>query len=177
VALIDFLRDLAMPLPPILRVSSEFVLNNEIRRSLSGEKIDCERLQRLVESAMQKGIVLDGSVIAALRERLDRTMSRWSMDPFALQTLCELEVLIPLLRAVSVEADVWDAQNTYYELITALDGIEPGSVSSTSLQLVRVIGDRLGIAVPETFLPAVQKKVEIISVPQAPELQLSASAE
>jgi hypothetical protein len=104
-------------------------------------------------------------------------MTRWSIDPFALQTLSELEVLIPLLRAVSVEADLWHAQNTYYELITALEGIEPGGVSSTSLQLVRIIGDRLGIAVPETFLPAVQKKVEIISVPQAPELQLSASAE
>src|SRR2546425_969689 len=56
VTLIDFLRDLAMPLPPILRVSSEFVLNNEIRRSLSGEKVDCERLQRLIELASQKGI-------------------------------------------------------------------------------------------------------------------------
>jgi hypothetical protein len=177
VGLIDFLRDLAMSLPPILRVSSEFVLSNDIRRSLSSEKIDCERLQLLIESAMQKGIVLDGSVNVALRERLDRTMSRWSIDPFDLQTLSELQVLIPLLRTVSVEADLWQAQNTYYELMRALKHLRPGGISNTSMQLFRGLGDSLGIAVPETSLPGVEKKVAVISVPQAPELQLSASAE
>ncbi|MGH9515690.1 MAG: DUF3536 domain-containing protein [Terriglobales bacterium] len=177
VALIDFLRNLAMPLPPILRVSSEFVLGNDIRRLLSSEKVDCERLQCLIESAMEKGIVLDDSVKVALRERLDRTMSRWSIDPFNIQTLSELEVLIPLLRAVSVEADLWHAQNIYNELMKALKSIGLDSVSSTSLQLFRGIGHCLGIAVPETFLPAIEKKIEFISVPQAPELQLSVSAE
>jgi hypothetical protein len=177
VGLIDFLRDLAMSLPPILRVSSEFVLSNDIRRSLSSEKIDCERLQRLIESAMQKGIVLDGSVNVALRERLDRTMSRWSIDPFNLQTLSELQVLIPLLRPVSVEADLWQAQNTYYELMRELKHPTPGGISNTSAQFFRGLGDSLGIAVPETSLPPVEKKVAVISVPEAPELQLSASAE
>ena len=60
------------------------------------------------------------SVNVALRERLERTMNRWSIDPFEVQTLSELELLIPLLRAVSTEADLWQAQNTYYELMKAL---------------------------------------------------------
>jgi hypothetical protein len=177
VTLIDFLRDLAMPLPPILRVSSEFVLNNEIRRCLSSEKVDCERLQRLIESATQKGIALDGSANMALRERLDRTMIRWSMDPFEVQTLSELEVLIPLVRAVSVEADLWQAQNKYYEVMRASMYCKPGSVGNTSVQLFRSVGHSLGIAVPEIFLPAIETKVPAISVPYAPELQLSVSAD
>ena len=177
VTLIDFLRDLAMPLPPILRVSSEFVLNNEIRRSLSSEKLDCERLQRLIESAAQKGIALDGSVNVALRERLDLTMNRWSIDPLEVQTLSELEVLIPLLRAVSVEADLWEAQNTYYKLMRAMARLKPDRMGNTSVELFRRLGDSLGIAVPEAALPAIEKKFPILSVPQAPELQLSASVE
>jgi hypothetical protein len=177
VGLIDFLRDLAMPLPPILRVSSEFVLSNDIQRSLSSEKGECERLQRLIESAMQKGIVLDGAVNVGLRERLDRTMRRWSVDPFNLQTLSELQVLIPLIRAASVEADLWHAQNTYYELMTPLKHLNLGSISDTTLQLFRGLGDSLGIVVPETFLPVVKNKIAVISVLPSPELQLSVSAE
>jgi alpha-amylase/alpha-mannosidase (GH57 family) len=176
VTLIDFLRDLAMPLPPMLRVSSEFVLSNDIRRSLSSEKIDCERLQRLIASAMRKGIVLDASVNVALRERLDRTMNRWSIDPFDIETMSELEVLIPLVRAVSDEADIWQAQNTYYELMRTLNHLSPGSICNTSLELLRSLGHSFGIAVPEPFLPAIEKKVTVISAPP-PELQLSASAE
>src|SRR5262249_49767660 len=41
-ALIGFLRGLSMPLPAILRVSSEFVLNNNIRRALAGAEIDLD---------------------------------------------------------------------------------------------------------------------------------------
>ena len=174
--LIDFLRELAMPLPPILRVSSEFVLSNEIRRSLSGEKADCERLQCLIESAMHKGIALDGSVNVALRDRLDCAMSAWSIDPFDVQALRELEVLVPLLRDVSTEADLWQAQNTYYELMKSLKYINLRSVSNISVKLFRSLGDSLGIAVPETVLPVIEKEAAI-TVPQSPELQLSVSAE
>ena len=174
--LIDFLRELAMPLPPILRVSSEFVLSNEIRRSLSGEKADCERLQCLIESAMQKGIALDGSVNVALRDRLDCAMSAWSIDPFDVQALRELEVLVPLLRTVSTEADLWQAQNTYYELMKSLKHINLRSVSNISGKLFRSLGDSLGIAVPETVLPTIEQEA-VIPVPQSPELQLSVSAE
>src|SRR6202007_39889 len=93
VTLIDFLRDLAMPLPPILRVSSEFVLNNSIRRAISGERVDFERVRLLIRQAAQTGVALDEGVKLALRERLERTMYRWSNEPFVLQTLSELEQL------------------------------------------------------------------------------------
>jgi hypothetical protein len=176
VTLIDFLRDLAMPLPPILQVSSEFVLNNEIRRALSGEKLDCERLQCLIESATQNGIALDGSVNAALRERLDRTMNRWSIDPFEVQPLSELQVLIPIVRAVSVEADLWEAQNTYYELMKVIAPMKP-EMGNASRELFRSLGHNLGIAAPEAAFPASEKRFPVISMPQALELQLSASVD
>ena len=177
VKLIDFLRDLSMPLPPMLQVSSEFVLNNKIRRALSSGRIDCERLQRLIASAMQKGVVLDASVGVALRERLHRSIVRWSNDPFEVRVLNELQVLIPLIRTASVEADLWDAQNTYYELMKALKQLKLGTLSKATLQLFRSLGDSLGIAVPEGFLSVVEDEVVVISTPRAPEFQLSASAE
>jgi hypothetical protein len=174
--LIDFLRDLAMPLPPILRVSSEFVLKNEIRRVLSNEKLECDRLQRLLESATQKGIADEGSISAALRERLDRTMNRWAIDPFDMQTLSELEILISLIRVVSVEADLWQAQNTYYELMKVIAPLKPESIGDESFELFRRLGHSLGIAVPEKAPANVEKKVQVF-LRRKLELQLAASAD
>lgn len=173
--LIDFLKDVAMPLPSILRVSSEFVLNNEICRSLSSEKIDFEHLQCLIELVTQTDVDLDDSVNVALRERLERTMCRWSIDPFELQTLSELEQLVALLRTPPFQTDLWEAQNTYYEVMRASVGRNPGSVGRTSVELFRGLGHRLGIAVPETFLCVVENTIPVISVPEVPEMQLSAS--
>jgi alpha-amylase/alpha-mannosidase (GH57 family) len=177
VTLIDFLRDLAMPLPPILRVSSEFVLNNEIRRSLGSEKIDVKRLRLLIEMAAPQGIALDHSVKVALRERLHRTMNRWSTNLLDLQTLSELELLIPILHAASVEADLWDAQNRYYELRKTITASKLESPSDTWLQLFRSVGASLGIAVPQKLTSANENRFEVISLPPVAELQFSASAE
>jgi alpha-amylase/alpha-mannosidase (GH57 family) len=178
VTLIGFLRELAMPLPPILRVSSEFVLNNAIGRCLTSEKIDFERLRLLMKTAAQTGIALDDSVKLALREGLDRTMDCWSKDPFALQKLSELERLIPLFRAAPLKpGGLWQAQNTYYELMKEITYMKLGTPGETWLQLFRSLGDSLGIAVPQMFPSAREEEFAVASVPQAPELQLSASAE
>jgi len=178
VNLIGFLRELAMPLPPILRVSSEFVLNNAIRRCLRTEEIDFERLRVLMKMAAQTGIALDDSVKSALRERLDRTMDAWSRDPFALQKLSEVERLIPFFRAAPLKpAGLWQAQNTYYQLLKEIMDMKVGTPDDTWRQLFRSLGESLGIAVPQMFLPAEEKKFNVASVPQELQLQLSGHAE
>ena len=176
VTLIDFLRDLAIPLPPILRVSSEFVLNNEIRRSLSNEKIEVERLRLLIEMAAPRGVTLENSVKTALRQRLHRAIDRWSTDLFNLQILSDLQLLIPILKAGLVEADLWDAQNTYYELMKGITSSKLHAPSEEWLQLFRNVGAGLGIAVPQNFACAGEERLELTPVPP-PELQLSASAD
>ena len=176
VTLIDFLRDLAIPLPPILRVSSEFVLNNEIRRSLSNEKIEVERLRLLIEMAAPRGVTLENSVKTALRQRLHRAIDRWSTDLFNLQILSDLQLLIPILKAGLVEADLWDAQNTYYELMKGITSSKLHAPSEEWLQLFRNVGAGLGIAVPQNFACAGEEELELTPVPP-PELQLSASAD
>src|SRR4051794_16532850 len=177
ISLIGFLRDLAMPLPAILRVSSEFVLNNSISRAASSEKIDFERVRLLIRAAAQTGVGLDNGVKLALRERLERTMHRWSSDPFVLQTLSELEQLISLLQAAPFEIDFWNAQNSYYEVMQAIMQLKPEDCGETWLQLFRSVGDRLGIAVPQIFVAPAEETFTVVSIPQAPELQISASAE
>jgi len=177
VELIGFLRDLSMPLPPILQVSSEFVLNNAIRRSLAFDNIDPEQLQLLIQTARQNGIALDHSAKIALSERLKRAMDRWSIEPFEVRYLAESESLISLLRDAPFEADLWDVQNIYYGLIKRIKHLKPGSASGTWLRLFRSLGDSLGIAMPQIIPPSPERKFPVVSLPQAPQPQLSVSAE
>ena len=177
VSLIDFLRDLAVPLPPILRVSSEFVLNNSIRRAVSSERVDFEQVRLLIRMAAQTGVALDEGVKLALRERLERTMYRWSNEPFVLQTLSELEQLISLLQAAPFETDFWDAQNTYYESMKAVMQLKPKDPGDMWREVFGRLGNNLGISVPRMALVAGEKKFTVASVPPAPELQLSVSAD
>ena len=178
VKLIGFLRDLSMPLPPILQVSSEFVLNNAIRRSLGEENIDAEHLQLLIQTAKRNDIPLDHSVKLALSERLRCAMARWSAKPLEVRNLTEAESLISLLHDAPFETDLWDVQNTYYDLMKAIQHTKPGAASGPWLRLFRSLGDSLGIAVPQIIPPpAAEKKPTVVFLPQAPPLQLSISAE
>jgi alpha-amylase/alpha-mannosidase (GH57 family) len=177
VKLIGFLRDLSMPLPPILQVSSEFVLNNAIRRSLADENIDAEHLRLLIQTAKRNGIALDHSVQLALSDRLERAMARWSGEPLEVRNLTEAESLISLLRVAPFEADLWGVQNTYYELMKAITRLKPGTASGAWLRLFRSVGDNLGIAVPQILSPAGEKKPTVVSLPRTPIPQLSVPAE
>jgi alpha-amylase/alpha-mannosidase (GH57 family) len=167
-ALINFLRDLHMSLPPILRVSSEFVLNNAIHRSLSGDEIDLERVRFLMQKAQQSGVSLDPSLNVAMRERLEQAMERWSKDPLDLKRLTELGPLVSLLCTAPFESDLWNAQNTYYKVMMAISRLEPPNVDEKWLKHFRKIADWLGIAVPKPFLLTPVERNELTSPPSIP---------
>jgi alpha-amylase/alpha-mannosidase (GH57 family) len=177
VSLIGFLRDLAMPLPPILQVSSDFVLNNAICRSLGDENIDAEHLRTLIHTAKRSGIALDYSVKLALSESLKRAMADWSENPLDVRKLTEAESLISLLREAPFETDLWDVQNSYYRLMKTITCPKAGTASATWLRLFRSAGESLGIAVPQMILPTAEKIVAVVPMPQLPAPQLTIVAE
>jgi hypothetical protein len=59
----------------------------------------------------------------------------------------------------------------------AIMQLKPEDCGETWLQLFRSVGDRLGIAVPQIFVAPAEETFTVVSIPQAPELQISASAE
>jgi alpha-amylase/alpha-mannosidase (GH57 family) len=175
--LIGFLRELHLALPPILRVSSDFVLNNEIRRSLGQGEIDAERLQMLIQIANRNEIALDRSVKRSLSQRMKQALSRWRREPFELRSLTELETLVSLLKAAPFETDLWDTQNGYYELLTVILRLKPLELSDAWLQLFRNLGGSLGIAVPNMIPAGNEEELAAISVLPVQEARHSVPAE
>lgn len=150
-ALIGFLRELSMPLPTILRVSTEFVLNNAIRRSLTAEQVDFRQVKLLVGSAIENGVSLDISVKLALCARLERVSQIWEKAAFDVELLSELEHLVTLLRDAPFEADLWRIQNRYYAAMTDILQWKDFRFSEASLAHLRQLGELLGVAVPQSL--------------------------
>ena len=179
-ALIGFLRELSMPLPAILRVSSEFVLNNELRRSLSGEDIDLGRVRLLLETAQQQGVVLDARVKAACRERVGRVLERWARSPFDLTALQQLEAMVSLMQVPLFETDLWKPQNTFYDVMVRISLLNASHISAKWLDHFRCLGERLGVALlepPPVVVECAEKGSPLKCASQPPRPLLLDSAE
>lgn len=147
-SLISFLSELHMPIPAILQVSADFVLTNAIQRCLADEKLDVDRIRKLLDTARQDAIRLEGCSLGSLiRKRLGIVLERWAEDPFELTKLSALEALLLLAQVPPFKLDLWRAQNVYYELLQAIMRGQDVRFSRRWLDRFQKLGDLLRVAV------------------------------
>jgi len=170
-ALIGFLRELHMPLPPILRVSCEFAMTNAMRRCIS-EKIDFAGARTLLRTAAQNGVTMDASIKSTLRQRLNGLMNSWAKDPLNIDALAELDELASLMREQPSEADLWRAQNIFYELTAGLTSFKLDDFDAQWLVHLRGLATNLGVAMAEPVHPRValpeESRRPSVALPSAP---------
>jgi hypothetical protein len=147
-SLIGFLRELRLPLPPILQVSSEFMLQNSIRRALSAERIDFTELRNRLERSQREDIRLDPNLKSEFCDRLNQLMKHWAKEPFNVELLGELQRLVGALRGLGFEANLWIAQNVYYEVMISILALSGSEIDPRWASLFHDLGAALGIAVP-----------------------------
>ena len=59
-SLISFLSELHLPMPAILQVSADFVVGNAIQRCLADEKLDIDRIRKLLDTAKPDEVTVNG---------------------------------------------------------------------------------------------------------------------
>ena len=144
---IGFLTERHVPLPAVMQTLGQFVLGNAIRRSLEEEKPDFDQIRKLLEIARRDGLSLtDSSLNSALHIRLRSTLRRWRQKPTDLATMQALEALVSLGRVAPFNADLWEAQNQYYETMATLSVRGRLPVDATWLRQFQKLGEDMGIA-------------------------------
>jgi alpha-amylase/alpha-mannosidase (GH57 family) len=165
--LIGFLRELRLPMPAILHVSSEFVLQNAIRRLLTAEKIDFEQLRKLLETSLREGVNIVALLKSVFRDRLSALIRDWAKDALNLDRLRVVERFISALRGMEFEADLWQAQNTFYEVMASLGPVAQLHVDAGWATRFQTLGVSLGIAVPPLAPPTSTTVVPAdVAIPQ-----------
>jgi len=151
--LIGFLSELQLPLPPILRLTTEFVLASAVRRALADHETELDTVRSLLDCVQRSGFSLDASSLEpALRQRLNGLVDRWMRNPGSLETLQEIEDAVALSRVQPFGLNLWKSQNAYYELSQAISGNGHGIANDAWLNHFRGLGQWLGVALPQ--LPA-----------------------
>lgn len=145
-SLTNFLSQLQVPIPTILKVSAEFVLGNALRRSLADEKLDLDHIRLLLDSARQAGIDLKSSQLEpSILRRLNLALDRWKKKPLDLGAMEALLRALSLSRVPPFQVDLWACQNDCYELVSEILRQERVS-HPTICAMLREVGERAGIA-------------------------------
>jgi len=113
-----FVTDLGSPLPKAFSSAAEFILNTDLRKALSGEALDVERIVYLIDEAKAWNVDLDNEGLGyLLQQTLGAVMARFVSDPEAMALLEETADAVRLARSVPFNVDLWKVQNLYYEMV------------------------------------------------------------
>jgi hypothetical protein len=116
--LMRFLTEIDNPLPEALLSAAEFILNADLRRELSRESLDVERITGLLDDARGWNITLDNEGLGyLLRRTLEKMMTRFASTSEDLDLLKNLVASVTLVRSVSLAVDLGKVQNLYYEML------------------------------------------------------------
>jgi hypothetical protein len=116
--LMRFLTEVNMPLPRVLRLTAEFVINGALRRELSEAEMDQGRISGLLETARRDGITLESQGLSyLLRKRMNSDMQALVDTPRDLERLRRIEAAVRFARTLPFEVDLWKVQNLYWGLL------------------------------------------------------------
>jgi hypothetical protein len=116
--LMRFLTELNMPLPRVLRLTAEFVINSALRRELSEAEMDRGRISGLLETARRDGVTLESEGLSyLLRKRMNSEMQALVNAPGNLERLRRIESAVQFVRTLPFEVDLWKVQNLYWEVL------------------------------------------------------------
>ena len=120
-SLMRFLIAQDLPLPRVFRMAAEFVLNRDLRQTLSTPAVDMERARSLLEDAEATRVQLDreglGYAVGKSLEQIAYELLEQPHDVALLQTWSDLA---SLTESLPFDVNLWKSQNVFYELLNTV---------------------------------------------------------
>ncbi len=124
-SLLHFLGRSGVPRPAALRVAAQFAINAQLRRALEADPVDTAAVERLLAEAREDAVVVDQPTLGYIAdERMHIAMERLQQNPLDHEAVRRALKLATALRALPFSADLWQAQNIWYELSSRVAGGE-----------------------------------------------------
>src|SRR3954469_15015452 len=143
--LLRFLSDLGTPLPNVLRVTGEFVLNSQLKRAFAEQPLDVERIRTLLKVAQREQARLDGAGLGfVLQQTLERMAEQLRDEPENAEAAGHLDTAVELARELPFEISLWRVQNVYYEMLKKAQQAA-GESAAQNYERLRSIGEKLSL--------------------------------
>jgi alpha-amylase/alpha-mannosidase (GH57 family) len=115
--IMQFIRGLNIPLPAYFSPIAEFVLNEDFREVLLAEKVDFERLHKIILEIKQLSLNLHLDTLAFLgKEKIKSVFLQWQERPDDQNTLNECYQLVKILTELLGNLNLWREQNFVFSL-------------------------------------------------------------
>jgi len=151
--LMRFLSELNAPMPRVLHMTAEFVVNSSLRRAFEEQDLDLDRIRTLLDVANREHITLEGPGLSyVLKRTLEQMIKALAAEPTNLERLERIERSIDMARSLPFEVSLWKVQNIYWHM---LEQIRPKFLARNDEQSQAWVehfdrlGEKLGIRIPE----------------------------
>jgi hypothetical protein len=145
-----------MPLPTALSVASEYTVNLDLIKAFGDEELNTEKLQGLINDVKKWSFKVDhggtlGFVAASWINSLMQKAEQWPDETSILE---KVENVLNSLSSLSVELDLWKAQNEYFSIKKKRWGVmqaraEKGDgLAKQWMEVFLELGSRLHVKVP-----------------------------
>ena len=113
----NFLSSINIPIPKSIFLAVEYIVNVDMKRAFEREEVDTEKLKKLILESNRWGIHLDRAAIeynvslwvTSLMEKVNQER----MDP---SLFVRITNVLELLESLSLNLNLWKAQNMYFSL-------------------------------------------------------------
>jgi hypothetical protein len=153
-ALIQFLRDLGVPLPKPMATAAEFALNFMLRRELETEPLDVDRVHSLMEQVRTAKVTLDETTLEyAARRAMEKAIRQFAADPDNSELLSRIEARVAVVNSFPFPVVLWTPQNIWFDMHrTVFDGFQQRAAAGDKqagewVERFRHLGQNLSIQV------------------------------
>ena len=148
--LMDFFGEIGSPLPSVLRLTSEFVLNARMRRAFDVEDpIPVSELRSVLQTANRERVPLGvNSLPFVISRRLNRISANLPSDPEA-AILDYLNEVVALVRELPFDVDLSKLQDRCYELLHTVYPIHARDGEDEWTRRFAELCDRLQLRAPQ----------------------------
>jgi alpha-amylase/alpha-mannosidase (GH57 family) len=150
--LLRFLKDMGQPVPDVLRITAQFVLNADLEKTFSSDPVDSVRISMLLELVKREGVQVEESDLSfAASNALTRLLKRIQKSSQKTELLQHANVLVSILEMLPFKVSIWDAQNIYYSMLQTdypWMGRHRDQVSRNWAEAFLDLGEKLGVSVP-----------------------------
>jgi alpha-amylase/alpha-mannosidase (GH57 family) len=116
-ALMRFITSLGTPMPREFAAAVEYAVNSLLRRALSSDELDSERIRNLLREAQASNISLDKTTLEfLLRKKIDNLSARLAGDPSSIDKLNDLSNMVKIVKQMPFAVSLWSAQNHVYAI-------------------------------------------------------------
>jgi alpha-amylase/alpha-mannosidase (GH57 family) len=150
--LLRFLKEMGQPVPDVLRITAQFVLNSDLEKTFGADPVDSVRISMLLELVKREGVQVEEAAVGyAASNALTRLLKAIQETPRKTELLQQANVLVSILEMLPFKVNTWNAQNIFYSLLqTEFPSISrlQDQFSRSWIEAFTALGEKLDVSVP-----------------------------